>query len=251
MNPVIIVGRSMFLRMIRDLPSLGILLGVPLILIPILGSVFSWIPADIPYLRGVSSPMAFFAFGLLIMFQLYGGGYSLTYVKSAFLSPMQWRLHSLPCEPGAIVLGVVGAATIFSLCQGLLIVAISRIVLGVRWGNLPVVFLVLLGVSLLSQLVYLTLLLALRSQSAATSLGWLYAYGSCILGGLIFPLPVEKPFFHFMVTYGNPYSVAQTAIRESAPGGSPATAALCIAVLCIAAALFAAIAAWLGSKKLA
>ena len=191
MNRTFIVGRYVFLLMVRDIRSLVMLLGLPLILIPILGAAFSWMPADIPYLRGVSSPMSFFAFALLIMFQMYGGSYSLAYVKNAFLSPMQWRLHSLPCGSGAIVLGVVGAATLVSLCQGMLVIAVSRIALGVRWANVPVLFLILLGVSLLSQLVYLTLLLALRNPSAANSLGWFYAYGCCILGGLIFPLPRE------------------------------------------------------------
>ncbi len=251
MSRVFTVTRYMFLRMIRDLPSLIMLLGMPLLLIPILGAVFSWIPADIPYMRGVSNPMSFFAFGILVMFQLFGGGYSLTYVKNALLSPMKWRLHSLPCAPGDIVLGVVSAATFVSLFQGLLVVAVSRIALGVHWGNLLVLAAVLLGVALLSQLVYLTMLLAFHNQSAANSFGWLYAYGSCILGGLIFPLPAEKPFFHFLVTYGGPYSLAQTAIRQSAAGGSPATAALCIAALFLGAALFALIAALLGRRKLA
>jgi ABC-2 type transport system permease protein len=240
----------MFLRMVRDLPSMIMLLLVPLLLIPILGSAFSWIPADIPYLRGVSSPMAFFASGFLVMFQLFGGNYSLAYVKGALLSPMGWRIRGLPMGPGAVVLGVVGASTLVSLCQGCLVVAVSGLAFGVRWGNLAVLFLVLLGVNLLSQLVYLSLLLGLRDQSAAVGLGWVYAYGSTVLGGLIFPLPVEKPLFGFLASYGGPYSLAQTALRQAAPGGSPAAASACIAVLFIAAALFAALAAYLARRRL-
>lgn len=251
MKGAVIVGRYMLLRMVRDSRSLSMLLGLPLILIPILGSAFSWIPADAPYMRGVRSPMAFFAFGFLIMFQMYGGTYSLAYVKEALISPMRWRLLCLPCGPGAIVLGVVGAATIVSLCQGALVMVESRLALGVRWANAPAVIVVMLGVSLLSQLVYLTLLLALRNPAAAHSLGWLYSYGSCILGGLIFPLPSQKPFFHFLVAYGGPYSLAQTAIRQSAPDGSPAVAVACVATLFITAALFAVIANSLVRKKLA
>jgi len=223
----------------------------PLLLIPILGAVFSWVPKDIPFLNGITDVMAFFAFGILIMFQLFGGGYSLSYVKSTLLTPMQWRVHSLPCTPGVIVLGIVAAATLFSICQGLLVVAICRFALGVQWGNLLVVFLVLLGVSLLSQLVGLAILLAVRNPGAASGIAWFYAYGSCILGGLIFPLPVEKPFFRFMVDYGTPYSLAQTAMRQAAAGGSPGTAALCIGILFLAAALFAVLTTALGRRKLA
>jgi len=251
MNPVLIVGRTMFIRMLRDLPSLIMLLLVPLVLIAILGSVFSWVPADIPYMRGVASPMAFFAAGFLVMFQLFGGGYSLTYVKGALFSPMRWRLYGLPCSPGAIVLGTVGAATLVSLCQGLLVVLVTGLAFGVDWGSLPLVVLVLLAVTLLSQLFYLTMLLALRNQGTAMTLGWFFAYGSCVAGGLIFPLPVERPFFRFLATYGNPYSLAQTALREGSPQNNPAVATLCLAVLYAAAALFALLAARLAKRKLA
>jgi len=158
---------------------------------------------------------------------------------------------SLPCQPGSVVLGTVASATVLCLGQGILVIAVSALALGVRWGDLAVLLLVLLGVSLLSQLVYLTLLLLFRSQGPASSLGWLFSYGSCVLGGLIFPLPVEKPLFKFLVAYGGPYSLAQTALRQSAPGGSPATAALCVAALFGAAALFAAAAAALAKRRLA
>lgn len=250
MMPSLLVGRYMFRRMRRDLPSLLILLALPLVLIPILGAVFSWVPADIPYMRGVSSPMAFFAFGILIMFQLYGGNYSLSYVRKALLDPMGWRLRGLPCGTAPVILGVVGAATLMCLLQGLLVVAVSALVLGVRWGSLPLVVLTLLSLGLLSQLVYLCLLLGLGKPEVATSLGWLYGYGSCILGGLIFPLPVEQPFFQFLVTYGGPYSLAQTALRQAGPGGSLGRAALCVGILLGSAALLGILAAYLGRRRL-
>lgn len=250
MKGFLLITRTMALRMVRDLPATIMLLVTPLALIPLLGAVFSWIPAGVPYLRGMKSPMAFFAFGILIMFQLFGGAYSLTYVKNALLSPMKWRMYSLPCAPIAIVSGVVAAATLISLCQGLLVIAVARFFLGVQWGNIALVFLILLGVSLLSQMANVAILLAVRNPSAANGLGWLYAYGSCIVGGLIFPFPIDKPVFHFLVAWGSPYSLAQTAMRE-ASGGSAATVALCIGMLFVLAAVCMGLAALLGRRKLA
>jgi hypothetical protein len=99
--------------------------------------------------------------------------------------------------------------------------------------------------------VYLVILLVVRNPSVASGIAWVYAYGCCMLGGLIFPLPLEKPFFRFMADYGTPYSLAQTAMRKSVDGGSPGTVTLCIMALFLAAILFAGLTAFLGRRNLA
>ncbi|OHD68342.1 MAG: hypothetical protein A2177_00815 [Spirochaetes bacterium RBG_13_68_11] len=58
----------------------------------------------------------------------------------------------------------------------------TRVFLDVRWGNVAVVFLVLLGTALLSQLVNLALLLT-RNHGVAATLGWAFAWGSAALMG--------------------------------------------------------------------
>ncbi len=60
----------------------------------------------------------------------------------------------------------------------------------------------------------------------------MFAWGSAALGGLIFPLPADRPFWHFMVTYGTPYSLAQTAVvvvggRRGAGRRGPCASACC------------------------
>lgn len=233
--------------MFRDAGTL-IMIGVPVALIPIITAAFSFIPADAPYLLGAPNPTVFFAGGILIMFQLFGGAYTLTYVKRALLTPMSMRLRVAPGGVGAILVGTVVAAIVVSLCQGTAVVLFTRLALGVRWAGIPILGAVLIGVSLVSQLVYLLLLLVLRKQGPAGALGWVYAYGSCVLGGLIFPLPVERPVFRFLVTYGGPYSLAQTALREIRPGGSASTAVVATGALFGLAAVVALV-VWLVSRR--
>ncbi len=235
------------LRMFRDAGTF-IMIGVPVALIPIITAAFSFIPADAPYLLGAPNPTVFFAGGILIMFQLFGGGYTMTYVKRALLTPMSMRLRVTPGGVGAILVGTVAAAIVVSLCQGMAVVLFTRVALDVRWASIPMLGAVLIGVSLVSQLVYLLLLLVLRKQGPAGALGWVYGYGSCVLGGLIFPLPVERPMFRFLVTYGGPYSLAQTALREVRPGGYASMAMLATGTLFgLAAAL--GLAVWLVSRR--
>jgi len=121
----------------------------------------------------------------------------------------------------------------------------------VRWGGVGVVVLVLAGCTLLSQLVNLAMLLATRAYAAAASVSWMFAWGSAALGGLMFPLPTERPFWHFMVTYGTPYSLAQTAVVSSAVGGSRADVITGIGALFALSALFALLVALLGRRRLA
>jgi ABC-2 type transport system permease protein len=251
MRKLLLVIRFSFLRMLRDLPSVIPLLFVPMLIIPIIGTVFAKIAAYSSYLKGAADPMAFFAIGLVIMFQLFGGRYSTDYVKDALLSDRKWRMVAAPCRPTLIVTGILAASTVVSLLEGILLVTFTRVLLGVRWGDFAVVVAVLLGTTLLSQLVNLALLLATRNYNLAAALSWFYAWGGSALGGLIFPLPTDRPFWRFMVTYGTPYSLAQTAVIGSASGGARADVALCIGVLFAAAALVMALVALFGRRRLA
>ena len=249
MRKLLLVVRFSFLRMLRDLPSVIPLLFVPMLTIPIIGTVFAKIAAYSSYLKGAVDPMAFFATGLVVMFQLFGGRYSTDYVKDALLSDRKWRMVAAPCRPTLIVTGIFAASTVVSLLQGILLVAFTRLLLGVRWGSFAVVLAVLLGTTLLSQLVNLALLLATRNHNLAAVLSWFYAWGGSALGGLIFPLPTDRPFWRFMVTYGTPYSLAQTAVIGAASGGAQADVVLCIGVLFAAAALVLGLVALLGRRS--
>jgi len=223
---------------------------MPLIIIPILGAIFSNVPASSSYLKGAPNIMTVVATGMIVMFQLFGGRYSMEGTKDSLLSVRKWRIYAAPCAPGIHAMGILAASTLVSMLQGFLLIIFTRVALNVRWGSLGVVVLVMLGTALLSQLVNLALLLLTRNYGAAATLGWAFAWGSTALGGLMFPLPMDRPFWRFMVTYGTPYSLAQTAVINSA-GGARADVAVCIGALFALSALFALIVVLLGRRRLA
>ncbi len=246
-----VAARYSVLRMLRNVQGLVVGLGMPLLIIPILGAVFSWIPKDEGYLKGATDVATFFAIGIILMFQLFGGSYCMVAVSKSFLAPMKWRLRALPCSPMAIIMGILAASTLMTLAQGILLVVFSAVFVGARFGNLGVTILAILGTSLVSQLIGLVLVLLTRRPSAAYVLGWVVAYGSAVLGGLIFPLPTDVPFFRFTATYGTPFSLAQTAMLDAARGGPWSEALLCAGVLFAAAAVLGSLTALLGRRRLA
>jgi ABC-2 type transport system permease protein len=237
--------------MLRDLPTLIALLCLPILIIPIVGAVFSKILEGNPFLSGARDSMSFFAVGIIVMFQLFDGSYTMNYIKDAFLTDRKWRLATAPCGPWCLAMGITVAGWLASMLQGLILVLFTRVILGVHWGNLGVVVAALAAAALLSQLANLALILLVRNHSLAASASWLFAYGSCMLGGLIFPLPTGLPFWRFMVDYGTPYSLAKTALIAAEGGRARADAALGIGALFALAALVAAFVALLGRRKLA
>jgi ABC-2 type transport system permease protein len=243
--------RFILLRMVRAPVAWIMLFGLPLLLIPILGTAFSGFSGAESYLMGARDFMSFFAIALVFMFQLFSGGYSLDYIREDLLSPRKWRMHCLPCPVGVLVLAIVATTTLFSLAQGMALVAITRWALGVRWGPVGVVVLAVLACALLSQLVHVAILLAVRSTGAAQAIAWVFAYGSAVLAGVIFPLPDRVAFFRFTTTYGSPVSLARRAVFQSLGGGAPGDVALCIGVLLAAALPFGVAVFLLGRRRLA
>jgi ABC-2 type transport system permease protein len=247
---LLLVTRFSILRILRQPASTIVMVGIPLAIIPILGVVLSKVGSFGSYLDGAPDTMAFFAVGLVVLFQLFGGRFAMEGAKDSLLSERKWRVYSAPCAPGIHAVGILAASTLVSLLQGLLLVAFTRLALGVRWGACTVVLLVLLGTALLSQLVFVALYLLTRNYGSAATLGWVFAYGSSALGGLIIPLPAGSSFWRFMATYGTPYSLAQTALVTSAGSGEQSEVAVCVGVLFALCALLVLIVTLLGRRGL-
>lgn len=248
---LLLVTRFSILRNLRQPATTIVMLGIPLVLVPIMGAVFSRIGNWHAYLDGTPDPLAFFAIGMVVMFQLFGGRLSMEATRELLLSEKKWRIYSAPCAPAIQAAGILVASTIVSLLQGSLLVIFTWAALGVHWGSPIVVFVVLLGTSLVSQLVHVVILLLVRSYGAAVTLGWAFAWGSAALGGLIFPVPQDRPFWHFMASYGTPYSLAQTALATSAGGGARSEAAVYIGLLFALSAFLTCVLVLLGRRKLA
>jgi len=148
---------------------------------------------------------------MMILFQLNGGLMLLDFLNHDFLQAMKWRLRSSPFPTHTLVFAAVGASTVFSFLQGLLIVAITALFLEAYWGNLLVTCLVILMVSLTSQLLLMTIFFFVRSISITETLSWAISLSMMVVGGVLFPMP-QNAFFTFMERYGTPYALARTAI---------------------------------------
>lgn len=188
---------------------------------------------------------------MMILFQLNGGLVLLHYLDHDFLQAMKWRLKSAPFPTHMLVFAAVGASTVFSFLQGLLVVAITAAFLKAYWGNLLVTCLVILMVSLTSQLLIMTIFLLVRSTSITETLSWVISLAMVIMGGGLFPMP-PSAFFNFMGRYGTPYALARTAIT-AAGMFEPSTVNLWISLvgLAVSIAVLAAFVVVLGRRKLA
>ncbi|TDQ40889.1 ABC transporter [Aureibacillus halotolerans] len=233
-----------FKRMLRDYIGVSLLVVLPIGLISLIGLVAGYmaIPEGIPVMDWLS-------ISFVLSFQLFGGAYTMSYLKEDMFSPRRWRIMSLPLRIDLYSFIIVTASTCYSMVQGLSIVLFTHLVYGVHWGNILWLLVVLFLISLLSQIVCLICLLTVKSFKLAERLSEVYGIGSMVFAGLIFGLP-NNGFFTFMNTYGNPVSVARHAILEMLDG--VASQAALFAVLLLAASLLLfPVTAWLGKRRLA
>ncbi len=237
--------RTAFLRQLRAPVTFLVGIGVPFILIVILGYSFAGVPGIEEILKGRTSgevpmgnpAMTLMAMIVIVMFQLFSGGFVMSYMNDAYYTVRKWRMLMLPCRPAVVVSGMLTAGLGVSMLQGAVLAALSTLALGANLGAIGIFLLVFLGLSLFAQLLSIVLLLCLRSYRPAFSISWLVAYGSCAMAGMIFPLPMDKPAVRFMTEYGSPAALAKTALMDSARGGPASEIALCLGVLFLASAL--------------
>ncbi len=206
------------LRMARGYLALLILFVLPLALISIIGLISAHLSEVVA--NGFGG-MDYVAISFVFAFQLFGGAYTMDYIKEDLLSARRWRIHSLPYHGSMHAGGLITAATLFSILQGAALIALTALVHGVRWGNVGWVLLVLFVVALQAQLVHLILLLAARNATVAERLAEVYGFGSFVLAGFIVPLP-DNALFEFLGSYGNPISLAQNAVIGRILGDSSA-----------------------------
>lgn len=238
-------------RMLRDIFSLAIFTILPLIIVAILASVYSQDSSQEVYVQGFNMVTSFLAVWMMLLFQLNGGLYLLNYLNSDFEQPMKWRLQSVPCAKHIFIFACITACTIFTVAQGLLIAAFTRIFMKAYWGNLLVTLLVIILISLFSQLMCIILFLYVKKISTAETISWFVSWIMVAFSGVMFKLP-DNAFYHFMAKYGTPFSLAKTAITASGfTELSVATVWICLASLFVIVSIFAVIVIFLGRRKLA
>ncbi len=238
-------GLFMLRRMLRGYLALIILLVTPMAVIAVLGLLT----------RGAIDPklgipvIDELIVTMIITFQLFGGMYTMEYIKSDLLSATKWRLHALPYRLHQHAFSIILSASLFSVFQGLTLVYLTRWIYGVNWGNIGLIILVLLLLSILTQLVFLNLILGLKSHKAAEACATAYGLVSVGLAGVWFPMP-DSGILNFLTNYGNPLSLGRTVIIASWIGGHGDLILLDILILCAALGVMGVTAIFLGKRKL-
>ncbi|MCW3490183.1 ABC transporter permease [Dethiobacter alkaliphilus] len=238
-------------RMLRWNVAFAILMGLPIVLITILGIVAG---DAIDSNLGVPV-MDSIAFTMVLAFQLFGGSYTMELIKQDLFSERKWRMHALPGSIQGYAFSVVVSCTLFSALQGFLLVLFTQWVYGVFWGNLGTIFVMLLGISLLSQLVCLVIVMSVKEYSMAERLSEVYGLGSIAIAGIWFRIPerlLDIWLINFLHSYGNPVSLGMNIVYGFiSPAVDVQRAYLSLGILFAAIAVLALVAMYAGRRKLA
>ncbi len=238
-------------RLSRDPVSLLLFVAIPVVIIFLLGYVYSQNSAEEEiYVAGYNMVTTYLSVAMMLLFQLNAGIYLLNVFYHDLMRPMKWRLKASPCPTYTLIFSGSAACFIFAVLQGVLVVACTALFLDAYWGNLWITLLVILFVSIIAMLLSMILLLYSRSINMAEYISWGIAWVMAVLGGMIFSLP-DNAFFRFMLQYGTPFSLAQTAIGQSGfLGTSLSDMWVSLGALAGIAAVLAAIVIVLGRRKL-
>lgn len=235
----------MLRRMLRGYLALIILMLTPLALITVLGLIAGNAvnPSGIPIMDTIAITM-------ILAFQLYGGFYTMDFIKVDFFSQRKWKMRSLPYPPNIFALSVFFSCTLFSALQGFVMVIFTQYVYGVYWGSWGLILLMLMAISLFTQLIYLIIILLVKNYKVAEGLGTCYALVSMGLSGVWFPMPRVQPFI-FLTSYGNPLSLGQNIVYAIIKGEGLDKAFISMAILLSSSVVLSVVAAYLGRRKLA
>lgn len=236
----------LMLRMLRNYVGWIIMLVTPVALITVLGFL-----ADNALNEQLGITMkASVAATMVLAFQLFSGFFMMELMKSDLLSARKWRMYALPLQPHQHTLAILLVSTLFSALQGFIIVLYTFFMYDIDWGNLLYVVFVLIAVSLLSQLVFLNLVLGVSNYKTAERLGTTFGIVSLMIAEVWFTLP-DNPIFNFLSTYGNPLSLGMNMIVANMTGDQITKAGISAGVVVAVAITLCIVATIIGRRKLA
>jgi len=233
-------------RMLRNYVGMAILLVTPIALITVLGLIADGAMSErynIPMKDEVVVTMVF-------AFLMFGGFYTMEYVKGDLMSSMKWRMYSLPQQAHKHAYSILIASALFNVMQSFVVVLYTHFFYDVSWGNLGLVLLILLVVSIVIQFVFINFVLGFKEYKTAERFGTGFGISCIVLAEVWFPLP-KGGFFQFLSTYSNPFSLGQNMMFAIMTEENIEKAWISLANLLVIAIVLAISAAYLGRRKLA
>ena len=198
-------------RAFRDITEVALVIGIPLGLILVWGTIFS----DYAFMYdGYNIAMSSFAPAFMLSFQFFSGGTMLLLLHKDLKAEMRWRLGAAPCSRKSFLVPAFFANWIFSIAMGVVLIVVTALFLNVYWGNLLVLAAVLVLVSLIAVLIFALVFLFVQTYSAANGLVYAISFGMMALSGwLLIPLG-DGAIAEFLLNY-TPLSLGIRAILYS------------------------------------
>jgi ABC-2 type transport system permease protein len=122
---------------------------------------------------------------VMVMFQFFGGMYVNEWLHDDFKSEQRWRLLSAPVSLNKFILSSAIASWLFTMVQGLLIIAVTAIFFNAYWGNylfwIPALFLL----SAISQFMFIIIGLFAKKKKTSQTIGFIIIFAMQAITGLL------------------------------------------------------------------
>lgn len=157
----------------------------------------------------------------LFFFQLFGAFNNIDNLHEAMGNDTKWRLFAAPVNRTVFTVGGMLASWVVSILQGLIILAVTGIVLNVYWGNPLVNILTLLGLSLFAQVLGVLIFLITKNAAQGNAIAYPFIF---FIGGLNgFIIPIRELMNHSIIDFlanWSPLNLAMQAVTEGGRFGS-------------------------------
>jgi ABC-2 type transport system permease protein len=203
-------------RFFRKWSEVALLLAIPIglvILYSLFDDAFFGVPIDI--LPGYNLQATFTLPVMMLGFQFFAGSTLLTYLYPDIRGEMNWRLRATPLSVLSFVVPAFVANWLFTILLGVIIVVVGVLFLNAYVGNLFVLAVVLLLVSMIATLLYMIVFLLVKKSGTANALIYIISFGQFILSGFLFIPLGDNAVSRFLMTYGTPLSLGNRAITYS------------------------------------
>ena len=196
---------------------------------------------EMPLLKGGRLPKAmdYYAITMVVMTLMFSGMNTLGRLQEGFLSDMKTRLMCTAAPIGYILTGELLGITLMSFLQMVFVILFAHFVYGANLGSsLGIVFGTLFLMALFGQMLAAVLTLGLKDSNAPQGIIATLAMGLSFLAGGFYTSPIKGKLGEFLVTYGTPNSLAQTAIFGSIYGGDKRIIFICMGMLALLSLIF-------------
>jgi len=124
---------------------------------------------------------------MVLAFQFFGADLTANWLHHDIKGVQRARLLVSPIAPRTFYVGVVAAGWLFNVVYGSIVVGITHIsFFGTEWGNLGLVLVILLFLSMMSQLVGLMIFYGTKDEKSGARMA--YVFGEIMAGVSLLPI---------------------------------------------------------------